>query len=66
MYFSFAGVEKLLHVCSELKEFNYESSIPVTDNTRMTTAICLSKVYENMYDDKQKKVFNDVVDEYVR
>ncbi|XP_068210015.1 protein unc-45 homolog B [Palaemon carinicauda] len=60
------GIEKLLHVCSELKEFRYESSIPVTDNTRLTTAICLAKVYENMYDEKQKKVFNDIVDEYVR
>ncbi|KAK7085106.1 Protein unc-45 A [Halocaridina rubra] len=60
------GIEKLLDVCSELKEFNYESSINITDNTRMTTAICLSKVYDSLWDEIKKKLFADRVNEYVR
>lgn len=65
-FLKIGGVEKLLDVCSELKEFNYESSIDITDNTRMLTAVCFSKIYETMSDDKKKKQFDDVVNEYVR
>ncbi|XP_047471995.1 LOW QUALITY PROTEIN: protein unc-45 homolog B-like [Penaeus chinensis] len=60
------GVDKLLDVASELKEFNYESSIEITDNTQMTTAICLSKVYDTQYCDKDRQNFIDIVDEYLR
>lgn len=66
LIFLFSGIEKLLDVASELKEFNYESSIEITDNTQMTTAICLSKVYDTQYCDKDRQNFIDIVDEYIR
>ncbi|KAK8725785.1 hypothetical protein OTU49_010481 [Cherax quadricarinatus] len=60
------GIEKMLDICSELEEFKFESRIEITDNTRMTTAICLSKVYETQYDDKSKDLYHQRVDEYIR
>lgn len=32
----------------------------------MTTAICMSKVYESQSDDKAKQGLHDRIDEYVR
>ncbi|XP_045617227.2 protein unc-45 homolog B [Procambarus clarkii] len=60
------GIEKMLDICSELEEFNFESRIDITDNTRMTTAICLSNVYDTQYDDKMKEAYHQRVDEYIR
>ena len=60
-----SGLESLLDIASELKEYHYESCIDITDNTRMTTAICLQKVFEGHYDDKEKKVFFDTIETYM-
>ncbi|KAG7169405.1 unc-45 B-like [Homarus americanus] len=60
------GIEKMLDICSELEEFQFESRIDITDNTRMTTAICLAKVYDSQYDDKAREAYRNRVDEYIR
>lgn len=60
------GVEKLLDISSELPEFNFESCIEVTENTRMTTSICLSRMYETQSDEKARTALRERIDEYVR
>lgn len=60
------GIEKMLDICSELEEFDFESRIDITENTRMTTSICLSKVYETQYEDKTRNIYHERVDEYIR
>ncbi|KAK4288564.1 hypothetical protein Pmani_038411 [Petrolisthes manimaculis] len=60
------GVEKLLDICSELPEFEFESRLNVTDNTRLTTAICISRVYETLYIDKDRQALHARIDEYIR
>lgn len=60
------GIEKLLDIASELPEFNFESCIKTTDNTRMTTSICLSRVYDSQCDDKARQGLRDRIDEYIR
>ncbi|KAK3857144.1 hypothetical protein Pcinc_036588 [Petrolisthes cinctipes] len=60
------GVEKLLDICSELPEFEFESRLNVTDNTRLTTAICMSRVYETQYIDKDRQALHARIDEYIR
>lgn len=60
------GTEKLLDIASELPEFNFESCIEVTENTRMTTSICLSRIYDSQSDDKAREALRQRIDEYIR
>ncbi|KAG0709475.1 Protein unc-45 B [Chionoecetes opilio] len=60
------GIEKLLDISSELPEFSFESCLEVTDNTRITTSICLSRMYESQSDDKARGGVRDRIDEYIR
>lgn len=60
------GVEKLLDICSELPEFEFESRLNVTENTRLTTSICISRVYDTQYDDKARQALHERIDEYIR
>jgi len=60
------GVEKLLEIASEVDEFKDECSISITENSRLTTAILLGKVYDNMADDKERGRITDIIEEYMR
>lgn len=59
------GVERLMDVASELEEYHYESAIDITYNTRMTTAICMSKIYESRDDDKKRAKFLEQMEKYL-
>lgn len=60
------GVLRLLEVCSELEEYKYESAMFISKSSRTIAAVCLSKIYENMYYDQAKERFTNQVDEYVK
>lgn len=60
------GVLRLLDVCSELEEYKYESAMNITPSSRTVAAVCLQKIYENMYYDQAKEKFTDQVTEYVK
>lgn len=60
------GVHRLLEVCSELDEYKYESAMNVTPSSRTIAAVCLSKIYENMYYDEAREKFSTQVDEFVK
>lgn len=46
------GIQRILEVASELQEYKYESAMEITENTRHIVAVCLSRIYDNMYYDK--------------
>lgn len=46
------GIQRIVEVAGELQEFKYESSMDITSNTRNIVAVCLSRIYDNMYYDK--------------
>ncbi|XP_037078852.1 protein unc-45 homolog B-like [Pollicipes pollicipes] len=60
------GVQRLMEVASEMEGYRHESSMDITDSTRTTVAVCLSKLYEDMYYDKAKEQFADAVDDFVK
>ncbi|CAG9770799.1 unnamed protein product [Ceutorhynchus assimilis] len=60
------GVRKLLDCCSELQEFHYESAMDITPSTRTIAAVCLARVYENMYYDKAKEIFLNKVQDFIK
>lgn len=60
------GLQRLLAVCSELEEYKYESAMNITPSSRTIAAACLAKVYENMYYDQARDLFNNQVDEFVK
>ena len=64
-FLKIGGLEKLLEVASELKDYHYESCIDVTENTKMTVAICLQKLYEEHADDKARENFVGLVECYI-
>lgn len=60
------GVPRLMEVASELQEYKYESSMEITNNTRNVVAVCLSRIYENMYYDQARLRFMKGVDEFIK
>ncbi|XP_050302471.1 protein unc-45 homolog B [Anthonomus grandis grandis] len=60
------GVRKLLDCASELQEYHYESAMNITPSTRTIAAVCLARVYENMYYDKAKENFLNKVNEFIK
>ncbi|XP_077298366.1 unc-45 myosin chaperone [Arctopsyche grandis] len=60
------GVHRLLEVCSELDEYRYESAMNVTPSSRTVAAVCLAKIYENMYYDQAREKFTAQVDDFVK
>ncbi|XP_045468199.1 protein unc-45 homolog B [Harmonia axyridis] len=60
------GVERLLQCTSELEEFKYESSMNITHSTSTVAAMCLQRIYENMYYDKAKEKFMGKIEDYVK
>lgn len=60
------GLPRLLEVCSELEEYKYESAMEITPSSRTVAAVCLSRVYENMYYDQARERFNAEVEEFIK
>lgn len=60
------GIPRLLKICSELEEYQFESSMDITPSSRTIAAVCLSRIYENMYYDKLKERFNEQIDEFIK
>merc|ERR1712128_294988 len=55
-----------MDVASELEEYHYESAIPITDNTRILTAICMSKIYMSRDDDNKRAIFTELMEKYIQ
>jgi len=60
------GVPRLMEVASELEEYKYESAMEITSHTRNIIAVCLSRIYENMYYDQARLRFMKGVDEFIK
>lgn len=60
------GLQRLLEVASELQEYKYESAMEITESTRTITAVCLARIYENMYFDKAREKYLEAVDDYIK
>lgn len=58
------GIARLMEVASELQEYKYESAMEITANTRNIVAVCLGRIYDNMYYDQVnslRKVYFGVI-----
>ncbi|XP_054271467.1 protein unc-45 homolog B isoform X1 [Macrosteles quadrilineatus] len=60
------GLQRLLEVGSELQEYKYESAMEITESTRTITAVCLARIYENMYYDKARERYLEAVNDYIK
>lgn len=60
------GLHRLLKVCSELEEYKFESSMEITASSRTIAAVCLSRIYDNMYYDKLREQYREQVDEFIK
>ena len=49
-----------------MEGYRHESSMNITDSTRTTVAVCLSKLYEDMYHDQAKEKFANAVEDFVK
>lgn len=60
------GVERLLQCASEVRECQYESSLNITGQTSTIAAVCLQRVYENMYYDAAKAKFMQKIEDFMK
>lgn len=60
------GLHRLLKVCSELEEYKFESSMEITPSSRTIAAVCLSRIYDNMYYDALRERYREQVDEFIK
>ncbi|XP_024879096.1 protein unc-45 homolog B-like, partial [Temnothorax curvispinosus] len=58
----FGGLQTLMKVASQLKEYQHESLLDITSSTQTITSVCLAKIYENLYNDYAKKFFDIITD----
>lgn len=60
------GLHRLLKVCSELEEYSNESSMEISASSRTIAAVCLSRIYDNMYYDKLRERYTEQVNEFIK
>lgn len=60
------GLHRLLKVCSEIEEYQSESSMNITPSSRTIAAVCISRIYDNMYYDKARELFREQVDDFIK
>lgn len=60
------GLHRLMEVCSELEEYKYESAMDITPSSRTIAAVCLSRIYENMYYDALRLKFTEQIDDFIK
>lgn len=59
------GVQRLMECASELEEYKYESAMNITSSTQTIAAVCLARVYDNMYYDQAKESFLAKIQEFI-
>lgn len=60
------GVGRLMECTSELEDYKYESAMNITSSTRTIAAVCLSRIYDNMYHDELKNAFIGKIEEFIK
>ncbi|XP_044261453.1 protein unc-45 homolog B [Tribolium madens] len=60
------GVGRLMECASELEEYKYESAMNITPSTRTIAAVCLSRIYENMYYDAAREKFMGKIQDFIK
>lgn len=60
------GLLRLMEVCSELAEYKYESAMNITPSSRTIAAVCLARIYENMYYDAAREKFTEQIADFVK
>ncbi|EFA05696.1 protein unc-45 homolog B [Tribolium castaneum] len=60
------GVSRLMECASELEEYKYESAMNITPSTRTIAAVCLSRIYENMYYDAAREKFMTKIQDFIK
>ncbi|KAJ8954660.1 hypothetical protein NQ314_007060 [Rhamnusium bicolor] len=60
------GIERLMECASELEEFKYESAMNITKSTRTIAAVCLARIYENMYYDTLREKFMNKIQDFIK
>ncbi|XP_053693435.1 protein unc-45 homolog B [Sabethes cyaneus] len=60
------GLLRLMEVCSELEEYKYESAMNITPSSRTIAAVCLARIYENMYYDAARESFTEQIADFVK
>lgn len=60
------GVKRLMECASELEEYRYESAMNITPSTRTIAAVCLSRIYENMYYDQARENFMSKIEDFIK
>lgn len=59
------GIPKLLRVASTIPELNQPHSLPLTENTRMHVACCLSAIYDDIYHDGEREKYTEVCETFI-
>jgi len=59
---------RLMEVASEIShpDFKYESSMEITESTKTIVGVTFAFLYEQMYDDKRRAIFSELVDNYAQ
>lgn len=60
------GLQRLMEVASELEEYKYESAMNITSSSRTVAAVCLARIYENMYYDQAREKYFAKIDEFIK
>lgn len=60
------GLHRLLKVCSEIEEYKNESSMNITTSSSTIAAVCISRIYDNMYYDAARERFKEQVDDFIK
>lgn len=60
------GITRLMECASELEEYKYESAMNITPSTRTIAAVCLARIYENMYYDKLKQTYMQKIEDFIK
>lgn len=60
------GISRLMECASELEEYKYESAMNITPSTRTIAAVCLSRIYDNMYYDKAKEEYMQKIQDFIK
>lgn len=59
------GIPKLLRVASTVPDLNLPHSLPLTENTKMHVACCLSAIYDDIQHDGEREKYNEVCENFI-
>ncbi|XP_071651762.1 protein unc-45 homolog B-like [Temnothorax longispinosus] len=59
------GLQRLMEVASETMKYECESSMDITSSTRTIISVCLTKIYENMWCEDDKRKFVNAIAEFI-